>query len=681
MLRTSNILVSSSWKRLSAMSRNQLRQNRSLSSKESTVTNKPTSGSQLPSSKLPPKGGDGGGGGFFVFTVTAAAGIAYLAYEKENGNATAEHIASQPYVNLVVDPMISLLKAAGFLPPVASTPAAPAAEKESYHHKTTEEVIQESHKQDPYVLPDQPAATKSERADKSKEVDSVITTEEEEEEEEEVELPVNNTSSIEESIAESVFNELHYSTASSSDSVDSSQALAETTEPQTAENNEERTESHTVASNTLLPEVATEISLHSTSGASSTAASRDILQAAIKSSVALRQELEQLMLKDVQNMDATALRVRVTQLATELFERLSWENLRLNHAMTQVEEEMRERYERLLKKQRQELEFEVEKLLFEKDKALAESSGAQQHALEEKYAQQMQQAIKAQAEGFQATLQQSLKEQEVSLLSDFQSQANQHHAFLRKQHNDELLQTQQAIESLRQEVQAAQQILQSLGTTMDETIQSHSIATAILTLESMLSQPAALLRKSYSMLASASSSSSFTNSSQNHSTAKSPIKEQWDHVRSLAQGDALVVSIVQSLPARVQENDALTVPELQVRFAVMREEARKAALAPEQAPKMLGQLIGTVLAKVSSSPSGYLAGPGVEECLARAAFHLERGKLKDAVREVASMEGYAKVLAQDWLTLAQDRLLVDQAVCALKADSILRHRRFTVSEK
>lgn len=656
------------------MSRSQLRQNRSFSSKESTAASKSssTAASKPPSSNLPPKkGGGGGGGGVFLLTATAAAGIAYLAYEKENGNPTAEHIASQPYVNLVVDPMVSLLKSAGFLPPVTSISNGTTTVKESYHHKTTEEIIEESHKQDPYVLPDQPTtpAAEPEHVEETSDAESVAETEED--------FVIVTPPPIEEAVPEPAVDEHHSHSTLSSDSVDSSPVPPTEEIPQVAENHAEGDASHTAASHSLLPEVATEISLHSPSA---TTASRDILQAANKSSIALRHELEELMLKDVQSMDANALRVRVTQLATELFERLSWENLRLNHAMTQVEEEMRERYERLLKKQRQELEFEVEKLLFEKDKVLAESSGAQQHALEAKYSQQMQQAIKAQAEGFQATLQQSLKAQEETLLSDFQSQANQHHAFLRKQHNDELLRTQQSIESLRQEVQAAQQILDSLGTTMDETIQSHSIATAVLTLESMLSQPAALLRKSHNLLAAPSSPAASSSSSQ-PKTHLSPIKEQWERVRNLAHGDDLVVSILQGLPSRVQEHGALTVPELQVRFAVMREEARKAALAPEQAPKMLGQLIGTVLAKVSSSPSGYLAGPGVEECLARAAFHLERGKLKEAVREVASMEGYAKVLAQDWLTLAEDRLLVDQAVRALKADSIVRHRQFTATEK
>lgn len=672
MLRTSNTIVSTSWKRLSVNAKGQLRQSRLLSSvkpssstpsgaaaansTKSAVppTNKP------PSSNLPPPKKGGGGGGFsaILFLTTAlAGGLGYVAYEKEMGNnSIAEHIASQPIIVDLMEPTVAVLKAAGLLtPPPKVTP---------YHHKTTAEIIEESHKHDPHpdemTLTQQPEATSESHSDDHHHhhhhADNVTVEED---------SASNITELDEEAIrtAESAINQLAHVVTDTIAEVEAQTSVSNNNEH--VHNDAIETESETVETSTAapahphLPEVSSEMSMKSSSTSSS---SREILQTAAKTSLVLRQELEQLMLKDVDTMDAPALRLRVTQLATELFERLSWENMRLNHAITQVEEEMTSRYEKLFARQRKELEFEIEKILFEKEKALSEATATQQQQLEEKYAAQMQQAIKAQAEGFQATLQQALKTQEETLMHDFQSQANQHHAYLRKQHNDELLQTQQQIESLRQEVAAAQKILSSLGNTVEETMSSHSISTAILSLESILSQPSTLLRKQQTFAASSSSSS--------------PVKAQLDRVRSLAQGDDLVISILNSLPARVQQEGAPTLSELQVRFAIMREEARKVALAPEQAPKMIGQLIGTVLANVSSSPNGYISGPGVEESLARAAFFLERGKLKEAVVEVNGMEGYAKKIAHDWVLLAEDRLLVDQAVRALKADSIIRHRNF-----
>ena len=52
---------------------------------------------------------------------------------------------------------------------------------------------------------------------------------------------------------------------------------------------------------------------------------------------------------------------------------------------------------------------------------------------------------------------------------------------------------------------------------------------------------------------------------------------------------------------------------------------RKAALAPESAPPLIGQLIGSLLAGITWSPKGYVRGDGVEEVLARAQYLLDRG--------------------------------------------------------
>ena len=78
--------------------------------------------------------------------------------------------------------------------------------------------------------------------------------------------------------------------------------------------------------------------------------------------------------------------------------------------------------------------------------------------------------------------------------------------------------------------------------------------------------------------------------------------------------------------------------ELQVRFQVMRDEVRKAALAPDNAPQLVGQIIGTLMASIASAPKGYVTGDGVEERLARAQFELERGRVRQAVKEIEGVE-------------------------------------------
>lgn len=611
---------------------------RQLSSKEGPKTAaKPES---IPKAKQ--SSGLGTALGLALATITALQLPTVL---REHGVIDFDPYENVPVISEFLAPLTDAMRAADLLPAKKTSTAVEKKQADVYHHKTTAEVMAESHKSDPYGVPDLEPAHEPVKESVA-EVAAVAS--------EELTVAEHEAVHVAESAVDDVATVVTDTVIKSEEAVEATVNPAEIISEALTAATPSAAEEALQATAGGLPEVGAEISMKS---AGSSSASREILQSAAKSSVALRQELESLMLKDIQTMDAGALRLRVTQLATELFERLSWENMRLNHAIAQVEEELTGRYERLFTKQRQELEFEVEKILFEKEKAVAGASAEQAQALEAKYAAQMQQAIKAQAEGFQATLQQSLKEQHDNLVEDFQSQANQHHAMLRKQHNDQLLQTQGEIESLRQQVIACQKVLNELGGTVEDTLNSHTISTAVLSLESILSQPSVLLKKL----------SAQGNQSQG-------VKAHLNRVRSLAQGDELVVSIVDSLPARVQQDGAPTLSELQVRFSIMRDEARKAALAPAQAPKLIGQVIGTVLANISSTPSGFIAGPGVEESLARAAFFLERGKLKEAVVEVQGMEGYAKVIAQDWVSLAEDRLLVDQALRALKANSIIRHR-------
>jgi MICOS complex subunit MIC60 len=160
---------------------------------------------------------------------------------------------------------------------------------------------------------------------------------------------------------------------------------------------------------------------------------------------------------------------------------------------------------------------------------------------------------------------------------------------------------------------------------------------------------------------------------------KGSVSQAVQHLQSLCQEtDPLVVHLLQTLPTRVQtdQGGALSVPELQVRFEVMREEVRKAALAPEAAPKLVGQLVGSVLAAIAIAPKGFVAGQGTEEILSRAAYYVDRGKIQEALRELENVQGYSKVLMEDWVEFARERLVVDQVLRTLKADAILRHKSF-----
>jgi hypothetical protein len=106
-------------------------------------------------------------------------------------------------------------------------------------------------------------------------------------------------------------------------------------------------------------------------------------------------------------------------------------------------------------------------------------------------------------------------------------------------------------------------------------------------------------------------------------------------LKAVCASSALTTAVLSSLPAAVLTEGMTSATDLQLRFKTLRAELRKAALSPQHAPnKLLGQVIGSALAAVSWSPSGYSNGEGVEDVLSRAAFFVERGRFKEAIGEL-----------------------------------------------
>ena len=111
--------------------------------------------------------------------------------------------------------------------------------------------------------------------------------------------------------------------------------------------------------------------------------------------------------------------------------------------------------------------------------------------------------------------------------------------------------------------------------------------------------------------------------------------------------------------------------------SVLREELRKASLAPQNAPNaMVGQFIGSMLAAVTWAPSGYVRGQGLEEVLSRATHFVDKGLMRQALQELDGglKGGYTGVLMADWRQAVEERLAVDQSLKIIKAALMLRHK-------
>lgn len=376
----------------------------------------------------------------------------------------------------------------------------------------------------------------------------------------------------------------------------------------------------------------------------------EILKSALneqtQQAVALRNEIETALLQDLPTLDEHALRVRVTQLAAELFERTKWEGVRLHQALKQVDGDITRRYSDLLVQQRSELELEMNKRLLEKEQKLHELASKQLHEATLTHERQMASTLNEQAESFTKQANDALKAQAESIRAEFEDQFNHQLALLRKKHADELVQFLGRLEGVSGNVLAFDAVVEDVNKARDFSAHAHKRSAAVLALEAALK------------------------------TAK-PVKKELEALVAVAGGDPLVVAVVDALPSALGSAGAMLLPDLKTRFRVLRTELRQLALAPPNDDLLInsftGQIIGSVLAAVTFPPKGFVAGDGIEEKLARVEFHLDNGNLKAAMLELDTVPGYGSALSEDWKKLAHDRLVADQAAKILRANAVIMH--------
>lgn len=587
-----------------------------------------------PTTTTTPKANNSGGFPVFSLTLlTIAGGFTYLAYEIENENPMAIHIAGQLGVQPILEPFhtaidfvdkyYSLKPAKTLSPP--STPV--HEEKHDFVEvPTAVEVEEETH--EPPSIP---------VAEEIHEAEVIYVRPETENASEEV-----------------VHVEVEESVVHHEEPVHQETAHVEHETSHHADHHQHH--HHEVATEVVpilpaAPATTTSVPVHSPT---QSATVNDVISAVAKNSLALRQELEQSLLKDLHTLDASALRLRVSQLTAELFERMSWENIRLTQSVHQVEQELHEKYSKLLKKQKEELEYELERVLFEREKAISSQSAAHIVEVEGKYKEELYSTIKAQADGFQATLQRELHNQQTKITNELQEQLNHAMAMTNKQHSDVLMQLQPRLETLSASLTAYHSVIEATARQQQLAQEHEAFSTAVNTLEFLLNLP--------------------VNVQVRYRSQPQKIQQLIHHIQSLSAKDALVNSVLNTLPQKLlTSGETVGLADVQVRFHVMRQEVRKVALAPKEVPSIVGQLIGSILATISLTPKGYVTGAGTEEALARAAYHIERGNVPLGLKELESIQGYEQTLMKDWRQLADEYLLVQQGLRILKTEALVRH--------
>lgn len=132
-------------------------------------------------------------------------------------------------------------------------------------------------------------------------------------------------------------------------------------------------------------------------------------------------------------------------------------------------------------------------------------------------------------------------------------------------------------------------------------------------------------------------------------------------LKEVAADNSIVNAAIASINPTAYQRGISTTSQLIDRFRRVSTEVRKAALLPENAG-VASLAASYLLSKVMFKKDGLPVGDDVESVLTRTEVLLEEGKLEDAVREMNSLSGWAKVLSRDWLSECRRVLEVQQAL-------------------
>ena len=264
------------------------------------------------------------------------------------------------------------------------------------------------------------------------------------------------------------------------------------------------------------------------------------------------------------------------------------------------------------------------------------------HTIQGAFELQLQEALKAQAETFSKSLDDALEQQKVAISRDAEESADIRVAQIRQETLSKLMEHQSNVSRVQTQLDNLNSVVEGRKDLRVLSGSLHKQSAALLALENAL-------------------------------LSSKPLKTEIAALKAACKGDALFESVLSGISEESATKGIPTLPELRLRFKVVRNEVRKVALAPEAAPKLIGQMIGNALAAVSVAPKGYVDGEGLEESLARTSFLLDQDDLKGALKELEGLQGYSQKLLSDWEKAASSRLNADEAVKVMRAGSAARH--------
>lgn len=154
-------------------------------------------------------------------------------------------------------------------------------------------------------------------------------------------------------------------------------------------------------------------------------------------------------------------------------------------------------------------------------------------------------------------------------------------------------------------------------------------------------------------------------------TALTPYVNALETAASKSDDETIQLALVLLKPLLKGESSQsiLTVPQLLTAWEDISPELRSASLLPPNAG-LLGHVASILFSKLLMPVKG--AKPGgrdIESVIARVEQSLTRGELDAAVEEVASLKGWTRRLADDWVKEGRKRLEVEFLVSLVEAET------------
>ncbi|RPA97405.1 hypothetical protein L873DRAFT_1829083 [Choiromyces venosus 120613-1] len=153
-----------------------------------------------------------------------------------------------------------------------------------------------------------------------------------------------------------------------------------------------------------------------------------------------------------------------------------------------------------------------------------------------------------------------------------------------------------------------------------------------------------------------------------------PFLRELAALKEVADDDEVVRAAIASINPLAYQKGVSTPTQLIDRFRRVSDEVRKASLLPEDAG-VASHAASWVLSKILFRKKGLAQGDDVESILTRTETYLEEGDIDNAAREMNQLNGWARVLAKDWLKEARSLLEVQQAVEVISAEARLQSLR------